>query len=735
MKAMTVAVSLKAKDGISPIISKVNSKLESFESRLTKVRNTSAKIGAVSMAGFAGMATVLRKPIDSAIAFESAMADVKKVVNFTPNTKEFKAFGDEILTLSTKIPLAATELATIAASGGQLGIAKDSIIGFTTVVAKMSTAFDMMPNEAGDSIAKLMNIYGLSIKEATSLGDAVNHLSDNTAAKAKEMISIVSKTGGMAKAFGLNAVQVAALGDAFLSMGMAPDVASTSINAMLTKLSAADKQGKKFQKGLKAIGLDAKQMGHMIEKDANGAIIKVLKSLKHLDKRKQTGVLLDLFGMEYASKIALVVNGLENYEKALELVSDKSKYVASMQKEFETRSATTENQMKLLGNSMDRIGVTVGSVLLPPLNKAITAVSSLADKIFKWTKAHPKLTQNIMETAGTITMAVGGLGALAVGFSAVTFLLSPFIKTFKGIGWALGNFGAKSATATTAVKALDTTLGAISGKSFMTKMGVQMPNKGALVSEATSIRTALVAALANPIMIAAVVTAGTVGAMASAQHTQIMDNRAAKSSDSTDELKAKITRYEERIKAMKGEGDFTGRAKEWLLNGNATESEIKQQEKLLAVAKKRLAQKAPQPKAVKTEGVQAKNIAKTNTIHKQTTIEAKKITVTAVASPVVVSKPKVWSKEKIAEARANAYRARDARKAEVSKSIQKVELKKPIVKRVTNTKNISVSPTINITVNAVQGKVDTHSLGQDVSKHIEASARNLGSPSDFEDQE
>ena len=690
MQAMTVAVSLKAKDGISPVISKINSKLDSFESKLTKVRNTSAKIGAVSMAGFAGMATVLRKPIDSAIAFESAMADVKKVVNFTPNTKEFKAFGNEILTLSTKIPLAATELATIAASGGQLGIAKDSIIGFTTVVAKMSTAFDMMPNEAGDSIAKLMNIYGLGIKEATSLGDAVNHLSDNTAAKAKDMISIISRTGGMAKSFGLNAVQVAALSDAFLSMGMAPDVASTSINAMLLKLSSADKQGKKFQKGLNAIGLDAKQMGRMIEKDANGAIIKVLKNLKHLDKRKQTGVLLDLFGMEYASKIALVVNGLGNYEKALGLVSDKSKYAASMQKEFETRSATTENQMKLLSNSMDRIGVTVGAVLLPPLNKAITAVSAFADKTFTWIKANPELTQSIMETAGAVTMAVGGLGALAIAVSASTFLFSPFTKGIRGIAWVLAKVGAKSATATTAVKALDNTLGAISGKSLMTQMGVQMPDKGALVSEATGIRAALVSVLSSPIIIAATVAAVGVGAMAETQHTQIMDNHTLSSNASVDQIKAKVSRLEARLKAMKGEGGAWGRTKELFLNGNATEAEIKKQEKLLTRAKKRLIKASPIIQAHSTNAV---------------------------------PKAYIRTKEEISQIRekalAKAYKAKDERKIQLSKEVTKHN-------------TVNVSAPIHITVNAVQGKVPTKEIGSEVYHAVKKAAKNNNS---YEDKE
>ena len=58
--------------------------------------------------------------------FESSMADVKKVVDFdTP--QQFKQMGNDILALTRKIPMAAEELAAIAASGGQLGIARNDI--------------------------------------------------------------------------------------------------------------------------------------------------------------------------------------------------------------------------------------------------------------------------------------------------------------------------------------------------------------------------------------------------------------------------------------------------------------------------------------------------------------------------------------------------------------------------------------------------------------------------------
>lgn len=106
--------------------------------------------------------------------------------------------GNDILALTRKIPMAAEELAAIAASGGQLGIARNDIIGFTETIAKMSVAFDMSADQAGESMAKLANVYKIPIEQIGKLGDAINHLSNNSPAKASDIVNALGRVGGVA---------------------------------------------------------------------------------------------------------------------------------------------------------------------------------------------------------------------------------------------------------------------------------------------------------------------------------------------------------------------------------------------------------------------------------------------------------------------------------------------------------------------------------------------------------
>ncbi len=375
------------------------------------------------------LGTSIVMPFKVAIDFESAMADVKKVVNFA-NDLEFKDFEKSLLSLSQTIPLSATELATISASGGQLGIAKENLLEFTTTVAKMSTAFDMSAEHAGDSIAKLMNIYGLSQSQIVELGDSINHLSDTSASKASDVVETLGRIGGVAKIFGLTTVQAGALSSAFLSLGKPPEVAATSINALLLKLQTADKQGKSFNEGLKVLGLTAKQLKTDIEDNPQEALTNFLNTLKEVPKEDQMGVLSDLFGAEYSDDIALLVGGLENYTSALDSVADKTKYLGSMNKEFETRSKTSANNLKLLGNTITKIAINFGTLLLPALNSVIAPLKVIGDFVGDFVVAFPNFSR-------VLGIAVVGAIALSLSFSAIGFMSSFVITGLLSVGRAL----------------------------------------------------------------------------------------------------------------------------------------------------------------------------------------------------------------------------------------------------------------------------------------------------------
>ncbi|WP_086321665.1 phage tail tape measure protein [Campylobacter devanensis] len=357
-------------------------------------------------------------PIKTAIDFEKSMADVRKVVDFETKD-ELKKFGDEILALTRQIPLSASELASITASGGQLGIAKENLLEFTTIAAKMGVAFDMGADEAGDSMGKMMNIFNMDIKAVSSLGDAINHLSDNSASKAKEIVEVLKRIGGTAKTIGLSAKEASSLASAFISLGKTPELAATSADTLMKTLGNL-KIDDKTKEAFSSLGLDPELIAANMAKAPQETIMLFLQKAKELKGSEQLKLLTNIFGDGFAGDIALLVNGLDTYKKAIkDLDSD---YSGSMDKEFKNKSDTTANALQTLKNAITEISINLGSLFLPAIAGIARGIGAALAPIANFINAHETL-------AKIVGASLIGFVSFAVVLPAFGFLISGMVLT------------------------------------------------------------------------------------------------------------------------------------------------------------------------------------------------------------------------------------------------------------------------------------------------------------------
>lgn len=361
---------------------------------VSQMRSTLAPAAAVAM------------PVKLAIDFESSMADVKKVTNF--DAPGFEKFSADVLELSTRLPMAADGLAAIAAAAGQSGIAEEELLTFTEDSAKMGVAFDISAAEAGSAMTGLRNNFKLTQDGVRLLGDSMNALANSMDAKASAIVNFANRAGGTAKTYGMTGQEVAALGAAFLDAKVGVEEASTATNTMLVNLGTASKLSKAAQAGFKSLGLSASSLEKAFKEDAQGALLGFLQVVKK--SKDPMGALTDIFGTDHAPKIVRLMNNLDHYQKALKTVSDKDKYAGSMQNEYAVRAETTANNIQLLKNTLNKLGITVGSVLLPPLNKALGFMGPLVSGVADFAKKNEWLTQSVaMAGAGFVAFRVGAL--------------------------------------------------------------------------------------------------------------------------------------------------------------------------------------------------------------------------------------------------------------------------------------------------------------------------------------
>ncbi|WP_293932134.1 phage tail tape measure protein [Iodobacter sp.] len=392
-------------------------------------------------AGLIAAAAGIGLTIHQAILFESAMSDVKKVVDFD-SPKGFIQLSRELKDLSREMPITAEGLARIAEAGGQMGTASEDIKGFVTVTAKMASAFKMLPEEAGKAVGELMNQFALSIPQVVKLGDTLNQLGNKTNATEKDIIAVLTRTGGMARQFGLTAEQVAALATTMLSLGKTPEIAATGINALLLKLQTGKTQSKEFQDALANIGLSSRQLATDIAANPQVALQKFLATIALLDKQTAAETLAQLFGAEYSDDLATLVGGLELYQKALTISEDKTASAGSMNREFAERIKTTEAQLQLAKNAITEAAIALGTVFLPAVVLAAKSVASMVQSIATLIENYP-----LLSAAAAVALSVlAGYAALRAIYAGVVIAITSMSASLATLGGASTAAGTGMAT-------------------------------------------------------------------------------------------------------------------------------------------------------------------------------------------------------------------------------------------------------------------------------------------------
>ncbi|MBO8406797.1 phage tail tape measure protein [Pseudomonas aeruginosa] len=375
----------------------------------------------------------------AAMRFESAMADVRKVVDFeTP--AQFAAMNDEVLDMSERLPMAAEGIAQIVAAGGQAGIAREELGRFAEDAVKMGVAFDQTADQSGEMMAKWRTAFKLTQGGVVELADQINYLGNTGPANTRQISDIVTSIGPLGEIAGLTAGEIAAMGATLAGVGVAQDVAATGMKNFMLAMTAGDAASKAQQQTFKALRLNAADVAKGMQDDAEGTIKRVLAAVSKVDPTKQAAVLTQLFGKESVAAIAPMLTNLDLLSSNFAKVADSTAYAGSMNKEYAARAATTQNNLQLLQNRVTRLGISVGSALLPPFNDFMGTIGPVISGVSELAAANPWLVKGILGAAvgfGILRLSVMA-STVALGIMNTVAGMSPIGLVVRGIALAAG---------------------------------------------------------------------------------------------------------------------------------------------------------------------------------------------------------------------------------------------------------------------------------------------------------
>ncbi|MEG1891370.1 MAG: phage tail tape measure protein [Clostridia bacterium] len=360
--------------------------------------------------------------ISSSVEFESAMAGVAKTTSMTD--AELKEMGDNFKEMSSNIPMAAKELASIAEAAGQLGVAKGDIVEFTSIMSMLGTATDMTSTEAATLLAQLVAVTGMDASQYSNLGSSIVALGNNFSTTEKKITEMAQSVSGAATNAGMNETDILALSTAVTSLGIEAVTGGTNMSALIGAMQTAVETGKGLEDWAAAAAMTATEFAALWGTDATAALRAFVVGLGDTDESMlQT---LQTLGITEA-RTTRMITSLANAEKknstlskAISLSSKAWTENNALTKEAATRYETTESKIKMYENSVENLKTAVGDQLTPALGE----LADTGADVVAWAASFVEQNRWL---APALTGVATALAALAAGVVTVTVVI-PALK-------------------------------------------------------------------------------------------------------------------------------------------------------------------------------------------------------------------------------------------------------------------------------------------------------------------
>lgn len=464
-----------AVDKLSGPVDKMTRSLRGFDEQAktasARAERSFRKVGQAAgkiAVGAGAMATAVTAPlvvaINDAVKFEDKMADVAKTTGLEGAALD--KFGKDILAMSANTRTSIESLQDIAAIGGQMGIANAELLKFTGSVNKFNVAlgsdFQGGVEEATRSIAVLRNLFketrGLDISDAiTKSGSAINAISAK-GVSVPELTDFISRIGQLPDAVKPSIQATAALGAVLNKAGITSEIGARGLGDILM---TAGQNLPAFAAQMKMTGAATREL---INSSPEQFLMKFASSLKGL-KSEQLSVLLKSLKIGDVGAIKVVGalgTATENFAKFQAIANAEFAKGTSLQDEYNKKNETMAAKLAKAKNNFEALSITVGTQLLPILDKIVQKVAPMITSFATFAKEHPGMIKMVAALAGILWLITGiaslvaGISAIGVAFSAVAGFLaglapiaSAVLLIFKVIGTlitvavsAVASFGA-----------------------------------------------------------------------------------------------------------------------------------------------------------------------------------------------------------------------------------------------------------------------------------------------------
>ena len=373
-----------------------------------------AAVGAGALAFSAGTGKL-------AMDWESAFAGVKKTVD--DSTEGYAQLEGELRNLAKTLPATHTEVAAVAEAAGQLGVARDDIVGFTATMIDLGETTNLTADEAATAIAQISNVMGTMDREGSEgverFGAALVELGNNGASTESEILDMAQRIAGAASTVGASESDVLALSNTLASMGIRAEQGGGVATRVIIKMrSAVDEGGESLETFARVAGTSAEEFAAKFRSSPMEALDLVAQGIGRVNTEggNVSATLSDLGvkGTEETQVMLALASAGDLLSESLRMGEEAWKSNSALAEEAQKRYETSEARIQIAWNNIKDAAIDAGGAILP-------VAANIAEGVGGIVGAFTDLPGPVKGAAG----AIAGVGGVAATAGGALLLLAP----------------------------------------------------------------------------------------------------------------------------------------------------------------------------------------------------------------------------------------------------------------------------------------------------------------------
>lgn len=455
-----------ATDTVAQRVTATRQSVNDNSQAMEKLGGSFLKVGAIGVAALGATAK-------AALDWESAWAGVTKTVDGTP--AQMDALESSLRGLAKTLPATHQDIAAVAEAAGQLGVAREDVVGFTKTMIDLGETTNLTSDEAATSIAQISNVMGTMAnggsKDVERFGATLVALGNAGASTEKEILGMAQRLSGAMKLVGGSEADLLAMANAMASVGIEAQLGGGVMSRVMQRMYADVMDGGEgLTKLAEVAGVSSQDFATAFETDPVRAVDTLIKGLSRVKDEGgnviQTMADLGIKGTEETSVILRLAGAGDLLSDSLTLGATAWQENSALAEEAAKRYETTQAKISIAWNNIKDAAISAGAVILPVVAGLMETITGLAQGFGEL----PQPAQSALTIiAGLATAAVlvgGGLLTLIPKIAEMRQALQDLSASGSAvpgvmgkIGKAVGIVGAAIAVLGAAVKIADSVWG------------------------------------------------------------------------------------------------------------------------------------------------------------------------------------------------------------------------------------------------------------------------------------